>query len=86
MLSVHEQRLKTLELVTVGLCSTSSTPLHFLLNQLVGSLRTLLTKSVCSLDFPHVEGGRNPLRRFDNEVAALSDETQDRFFRTILKI
>ena len=34
-----------------------------------------------SSDFPHVEGGRNPLRRFDNEVAALSDETQDRFFR-----
>jgi len=35
-----------------------------------------------SSDFPHVEGGRNPLRRFDNEVAALSGEVQNQFFRT----
>ena len=34
-----------------------------------------------SSDFPHVEGGRNPLRRFDNEVGHLSAEVQDRFFR-----
>lgn len=34
-----------------------------------------------SSDYPHVEGGRNPLRRFDNEVADLSDDTRDRFFR-----
>lgn len=34
-----------------------------------------------SSDFPHVEGGRNPLRRFDNEVADLSADVQDRFFR-----
>ena len=34
-----------------------------------------------SSDFPHVEGGRNPLRRFDNEVEALSVETKDKFFR-----
>ena len=34
-----------------------------------------------SSDFPHVEGGRNPLRRFDNEVQALSADVQDRFFR-----
>ena len=34
-----------------------------------------------SSDFPHVEGGRNPLRRFDSEVANLSGEVQDRFFR-----
>ena len=34
-----------------------------------------------SSDFPHVEGGRNPLRRFDNEVAGLSADVQDRFFR-----
>ena len=34
-----------------------------------------------SSDFPHVEGGRNPLRRFDTEVEALSVETQDKFFR-----
>jgi len=34
-----------------------------------------------SSDFPHVEGGRNPLRRFDNEVEGLSDDTKDKFFR-----
>jgi predicted TIM-barrel fold metal-dependent hydrolase len=34
-----------------------------------------------SSDFPHVEGGRNPMRRFDNEVSELSPEVQDRFYR-----
>ena len=35
-----------------------------------------------SSDFPHVEGGRNPLRRFDNEVEHLDADIQDRFFRS----
>ncbi len=34
-----------------------------------------------SSDYPHVEGGRNPLKRFDDEVTSLSSEAQDRFFR-----
>lgn len=34
-----------------------------------------------SSDFPHVEGGRNPLRRFDNEVSGLSEAQRERFFR-----
>ncbi len=34
-----------------------------------------------SSDYPHVEGGRNPLKRFDNEVGHLPTATQDRFFR-----
>ena len=34
-----------------------------------------------SSDFPHVEGGRNPLRRFDNEVEHFSAEVKDKFFR-----
>lgn len=34
-----------------------------------------------SSDYPHVEGGRNPMRRFDNEVTHLSTEAQDRFYR-----
>lgn len=34
-----------------------------------------------SSDFPHVEGGRNPLRRFDNEVSGLTETQRDRFFR-----
>ena len=28
-----------------------------------------------------MEGGRNPLRRFDREVKDLPADTQDRFFR-----
>ncbi len=35
-----------------------------------------------SSDYPHVEGGRNPLRRFDRELSGLAPEAQDRFFRT----
>ncbi len=34
-----------------------------------------------SSDYPHVEGGRNPMRRFDAEVAALPADVQDRFYR-----
>lgn len=34
-----------------------------------------------SSDYPHVEGGRNPLRRFDAEVAHLDADTRDRFYR-----
>jgi predicted TIM-barrel fold metal-dependent hydrolase len=34
-----------------------------------------------SSDFPHVEGGRNPLRRFDNEVQHLPADVQDKFYR-----
>ena len=34
-----------------------------------------------SSDYPHVEGGRNPLRRFDDEVSVLPADVQDRFFR-----
>lgn len=34
-----------------------------------------------SSDFPHVEGGRNPLKRFDDEVGHLPADVQERFFR-----
>ena len=34
-----------------------------------------------SSDYPHVEGGRHPLRRFDNEVHHLPDAIQDKFYR-----
>lgn len=33
-----------------------------------------------SSDFPHVEGGRNPLRRFDDEVRGLAPDVRERFF------
>jgi len=33
-----------------------------------------------SSDFPHVEGGRNPVKRFDESLAALSPRTIERFY------
>ena len=33
-----------------------------------------------SSDFPHVEGGRNPLKRFDESVAGLSRSQVDKFY------
>jgi predicted TIM-barrel fold metal-dependent hydrolase len=33
-----------------------------------------------SSDYPHVEGGRNPLKRFDNSLASVSDEARQRFY------
>ena len=40
-------------------------------------------REVCmfSSDFPHVEGGRNPLGRFESTTADLDDDANDRFFR-----
>jgi predicted TIM-barrel fold metal-dependent hydrolase len=39
-------------------------------------------EDVCmfSSDFPHVEGGRNPLKRFDESVAGLSTQAIERFY------
>ncbi|MDB5481030.1 MAG: amidohydrolase [Caulobacteraceae bacterium] len=34
-----------------------------------------------SSDFPHVEGGRNPLKRFDESLSGLPQRTADRFYR-----
>jgi predicted TIM-barrel fold metal-dependent hydrolase len=79
----HEQRLKNLSL----------RPSDYVRRQVrVTPFPTEPTKwiientgeEICmfSSDFPHVEGGRNPLRRFDTEVETLSMEAQDRFFRT----
>ncbi|QUD88837.1 amidohydrolase family protein [Phenylobacterium montanum] len=33
-----------------------------------------------SSDFPHVEGGRNPLKRFDDSLAAASERARQRFY------
>ena len=35
-----------------------------------------------SSDYPHVEGGRNPLGRFDREVEEHTDAVRDRFYRS----
>jgi uncharacterized protein len=39
-------------------------------------------EEVClfSSDYPHVEGGRNPLKRFDDNLTAVSAQARDRFF------
>jgi predicted TIM-barrel fold metal-dependent hydrolase len=34
-----------------------------------------------SSDFPHVEGGRNPLKRFNDSLAGVSETAQRRFYR-----
>ena len=34
-----------------------------------------------SSDFPHVEGGRNPLKRFNEALDGISEENQGRFYR-----
>ena len=34
-----------------------------------------------SSDYPHVEGGRNPLGRFERSLEGLSDPVQERFYR-----
>ena len=33
-----------------------------------------------STDYPHVEGGRNPLKRFGENLAGLSPAIQDAFY------
>ena len=33
-----------------------------------------------SSDYPHVEGGRNPLKRFDASLAGIDDHALGRFF------
>ncbi|MGI9615038.1 MAG: amidohydrolase family protein [Acidimicrobiales bacterium] len=78
----HEQRLKTLSL----------RPAEYVRRQVrvtpyptepTGWIIQNSDPNICmfSSDFPHVEGGRNPLRRFDNEVSSLATDVQDRFFR-----
>jgi hypothetical protein len=34
-----------------------------------------------SSDFPHVEGGRNPLKRFNDSLAGVSEATKCKFYR-----
>ena len=34
-----------------------------------------------SSDYPHVEGGRNPMGRFEKATANLNQTDQDKFYR-----
>jgi predicted TIM-barrel fold metal-dependent hydrolase len=40
-------------------------------------------EEVClfSSDFPHVEGGRNPVKRFEDSMGTLGEDAKDRFYR-----
>ncbi len=48
----------------------------------VGWVASQAGEGVClfSSDYPHVEGGRNPLGRFENSLADATETTRDRFF------
>jgi predicted TIM-barrel fold metal-dependent hydrolase len=48
----------------------------------VGWIAAQAGDEVClfSTDYPHVEGGRNPLRRFEQSLAGASDRTRERFY------
>jgi predicted TIM-barrel fold metal-dependent hydrolase len=35
-----------------------------------------------SSDYPHIEGGRNPLKRFEESMAGISEATKERFYAT----
>lgn len=34
-----------------------------------------------SSDYPHIEGGRNPLKRFDDSLAGMNDQAKQKFYR-----
>jgi len=33
-----------------------------------------------SSDYPHIEGGRNPLKRFEDSMAGISEAAKERFY------
>ena len=78
----HEERLQQLELK----------PSEYLARQVrvtpyptepAGWIIEQSSPEICmfSSDYPHVEGGRNPMGRFEKSTADLSEDDRDRFFR-----
>ncbi|MGH9055466.1 MAG: amidohydrolase family protein [Acidimicrobiales bacterium] len=53
----------------------SGEPLGWMIEQAGGDL------FMFSTDYPHPEGGRDPLAKFEEELGGVSDEDRDRFFR-----
>jgi uncharacterized protein len=49
----------------------------------VGWIIAQAGEEIClfSSDYPHVEGGRNPLRRFDASLVDCSERAKERFYR-----
>ena len=79
--SKHEERLRRLQL----------RPSEYVRRQIrvtpyphepVGWIIEQAGEEVClfSSDYPHVEGGRNPLRRFDESVKGLGERAKQRFY------
>ena len=79
----HEQRLQKL----------SMKPSEYVRRQVrvtpyptedVGWITLQAGPEIClfSSDYPHVEGGRNPLRRFEASTASLSEAARERFYCT----
>ena len=78
----HEDRLKRLSLRPaeyvrrqVRVTPYPTEPTRWIIDQAGAEI------CMFSSDYPHVEGGRHPLRRFDAEVAGLPADVQDRFYR-----
>jgi predicted TIM-barrel fold metal-dependent hydrolase len=78
----HEDRLRRLELrpteyVRRQLRATPYPTEH------VGWLTEQLGPDIClfSTDYPHVEGGRRPVERFEASLGDVSDDVRDRFYR-----
>ena len=78
----HEERLQTLSLKPseyivrqVRVTPYPTEPTDWIISQ--------TSPAICmfSTDYPHVEGGRNPLGRFDKATTELSASDRDRFFR-----
>ncbi len=79
--SKHEERLRRLQL----------RPSEYVRRQIrvtpyahepVGWIIEQAGEEVClfSSDYPHVEGGRNPLRRFEESIKGLGERAKDRFY------
>ncbi len=78
----HEERLQTLSLKPseyidrqVRVTPYPTEPTGWIVAQ------TAPTICMFSTDYPHVEGGRNPLGRFDKATSELAESDRDRFFR-----
>ena len=78
----HEERLKKLELKPseymsrqVRVTPYPTEPTDWIINEAGSDI------FMFSSDYPHVEGGRNPMARFEKATKELSETDQDKFFR-----
>ncbi len=78
----HEERLQALELRPTEYVERQirATPYP---TEDVGWITDQVGPDLClfSSDFPHVEGGRKPVERFEASLGERSEEVRDRFYR-----